>query len=95
MHQEAIELRFRQRIGALLLDRVFGGQHHEEIRHLVGLAGDGDLALFHRFKQRGLDLGRRAVDLVGKHKVGEDRTLLELELTALVGLDIDFSAGHI
>ena len=52
MHQEAIELRFRQRIGAFLLDRVFSGKNHEQIWHLVGLAGDRDLALFHRLEQR-------------------------------------------
>ena len=51
MHQEAVELRFRQRIGAFLLDRVLGRQHHEEIGHLVGLAGDRDLPLLHRFEQ--------------------------------------------
>ena len=37
------------------------------------LAAGGDLALLHRFEQRGLRLGRRAVDLVGQHDVGEDR----------------------
>ena len=95
MHQEAVELRFRQRIGALLLDRVLGREHHEQVRHLVGLAGDRDLALLHRLEQRRLHLGRRAVDLVGEHEVGEDRPLLELELAALLGLQVDLGAGHV
>ena len=30
VHEEAIELRLRQRIGAFLFDRVLGRQHHEE-----------------------------------------------------------------
>ena len=36
-------------------------------------AADGDLAFLHGFEQRGLGLGRRAVDFVGQHDVGEDR----------------------
>jgi hypothetical protein len=37
-------------------------------------AADGrHLALLHRLQQRGLGLGRRAVDLVGQQQVGEDR----------------------
>jgi hypothetical protein len=37
------------------------------------------LALLHGLEQRRLHLGRRAVDLVGQHRVAEDRTLAELE----------------
>jgi hypothetical protein len=40
----------------------------------------GDRALLHRLEQRGLGLGRGAVDLVGQDEVGEDRARLELEL---------------
>ena len=39
----------------------------------VALAVDRDLPLLHRFEQRRLRLGRRAVDLVGKQKLGENR----------------------
>jgi hypothetical protein len=48
--------------------------------HAVGGAGDGHLALLHRLEQRRLHLGRRAVDLVGEHDVGEDRAGLEAKL---------------
>ncbi len=71
------------------------GQHHEQVRHLVGLAGDRDLPLLHRLEQCRLHLGGRAVDFVGEHEVGEDRPLLELELAALLGLQIDLGAGHV
>ena len=39
--------------------------------------------LFHRFEQRGLRLGRRAVDLVGEHDVGDDRPGTRRELRRL------------
>jgi hypothetical protein len=79
LHQEAVELRFGQRIGAFHLDGVLGGHHQERPVELVrgGAAGDG--ALLHGFEQRRLRLGRGAVDLVGQHQVGEDRALLEAQ----------------
>ena len=40
LHQEAVELRFRQRIGAFLLDRVLRREHVERARHVVAVAGD-------------------------------------------------------
>ena len=80
VHQKAVHLRFGQRIGPFLLDRVLGGHDHEQRRQLVGRARHRDLALFHRLEQRRLHLGRGAVDLVGQHDVGEDRTGLETEL---------------
>ena len=36
--------------------------------------------LLHRFEQAGLRLRRRAIDLVGQHDLGDDRTWPELEL---------------
>ena len=58
LHQEAVELRFRQRIGAFLLDRVLRREHVEGARHVVAVAGDGDVLLLHRLQQR--RLGARA-----------------------------------
>ena len=57
------------------------------------LALDGHLALLHRLQQRGLGLGRRAVDLVGQQQVGEHRALAEPE-RALGGLE-DHLADHV
>ena len=80
-HQhEAVELRFGQRVGALLLDRVLRRHDEERLGQPVGLLADGDLPLLHRLEQRRLHLGRRAVDLVGEHEVGEDRAALGAEL---------------
>ncbi len=86
---ETVALGLRQRIGALHLDRVLRRHHHEGAGQLVALAVDGDLALLHRLEQRGLRLGRGAVDLVADHHLREDGTRLELEVTALLVPDRD------
>ena len=46
-HDEAVELGFRQRIGALVVDGILGGQSHERRRKLEGFAIDGHLPLLH------------------------------------------------
>ena len=48
------------------------------------LATDGDLALLHGFKQGALHFGRRPVDFVCQHEVGEDGPLLDRELLRLL-----------
>ena len=85
LHQEAVELRFRQRIGAFLLQRVLRGEHVERLRQIVARAGDGDVLLLHRLQQRRLGARAGAVDLVGHQELGEDRTGDEAE-AALAGL---------
>jgi len=92
---EAVHLGFRQRIGALLLDGVLGGQHHKEFRQAVALVTDGDRALGHRFEQRGLHLGGGAVHLVGQYDAVEDGALLEAQLVGPLVLLIHLGAGHI
>ena len=82
LEEEAIELRFGQRIGALHLERVLRGQHEERLLEGMRRAPDRDAMLLHRLEQRALRLGRGAVDLVGEHDVGEDRALAELERVA-------------
>ncbi len=54
LHQEAVELRLGQRIGAFLLERVLGGEHVERRRQVVAGAGDGDVVFLHRLQQRRL-----------------------------------------
>ena len=68
-----------QRVRALELDRVLRREHDERARELVRVDVDGDAALLHALEQTGLRLGRRAVDLVDEHDVGEDRARPELE----------------
>ena len=76
LEHEAVDLRFGQRIRALLLDRVLRREHEERLLELERRAADRDLLLLHRLEQRRLHLGRRAIDLVGENDVGEDRPLL-------------------
>ena len=73
VEHEAVELGLGQRVGSLLLDRVLGGQDEERIGQAVPLAAHGHLPLLHGLQECRLGLGRRAIDLVGQHDVGEDR----------------------
>ena len=79
LEQKAVQLRFGQLVGALVFDRVLGGGDDERVGQRLGFAVHADLALLHRLEQRGLCLGRGAVDLVGQQQVGEHRTRPEHE----------------
>ena len=59
---------------------------------LCVVSADGDLPLLHRLQQRGLRLGRGAVDFVGEDQVAEDRPLLEYELPAGAFAGVDLRA---
>ena len=89
LEHEAVLLRFGQRVGAFLLDRVLRRQHQERIAHLVPDAADRDLPLLHRFQQRRLRLRRRAVDFVGQDHVRKNRPRQEPQL-ALAGRAVLF-----
>ena len=78
-HEEAIDLRLGQRVGALEIDRVLRREDQEGEGQLEAVAFDRDLALLHRFEQRRLRLGGSAVDLVGEHDVREDRAGAQAE----------------
>ena len=93
LHQEAVELRLGERVGALLLDGVLRGHDQERLRQRPALLRHGDLPLLHRFQQGGLHLGRGAVDLVGQQQVVEDRTGAKLELARLRPEDV--GAGQV
>ena len=73
VEHEAVELRFRQRVRALELDRVLRREDVKGLVELVGLSLHRDAVLLHRLEQRGLRFGRRAVDFVSQHDVREDR----------------------
>jgi hypothetical protein len=94
--QEPVQLGLGQGIGALLLDRVLGGDHGEAVAERVGYAVNGDLTLLHGFQQRGLSLGRGAVDLVGQQQFAEDRTPRQGEAGGLEVEQVgpDDVAGH-
>jgi hypothetical protein len=86
---EPVPLRLREGIGALHLDRVLRGDHHERGLQPVGGPVDGDLTLLHAFQQRGLGLRRGPVDLVADDEVREDRSRLELEVAAFLVIGVD------
>ena len=79
LEHEAVDLRLGQRICPLRLDRVLRRHHEEGTRHRIGRVADRDLSLLHHLEQRGLHLGRGAVDLVGQQEVAEDGPQLGVE----------------
>ena len=50
LHQEAVELRLGQGIGAFLLQRVLRRQHVERFRQVMPRAGHRDVLLLHRLQ---------------------------------------------
>src|SRR5262245_14617550 len=78
-HHKAVELRFRKRISSVMLDWILRRKHYEWTRQLIRLLLNGDVTLGHCFEERRLRFGSRAIDLVGKYHVGEDRSRLEFE----------------
>ena len=87
LEHEAVHLRFGERVRPLLVDRVLRGEHQERRRQREGRLADRHRVFLHGLEQRRLDLGGRAVDLVGEDHVGEDRALLGLELGLLRVVD--------
>src|SRR5712692_2304882 len=81
--QEAVHLCLRKRIGPLVLNRVLRRHHEEGSVESEGLSFEGRLPLLHRLEQGGLRLRRRAVDLVRKEDIREDRASPEDELARL------------
>ena len=63
-----------------MLDGVLRRQHEERLAEEERLAADRHLLFLHRLEERRLDLGGRAVDLVGEHEIREQRPLLRIEL---------------
>jgi hypothetical protein len=83
LEQEAVRLRFRQRVGALLLDRILRRHDQKGRGQDVGLAAERHLPLLHGLEEGTLHLRRCTVDLVGENEVGKDRTEVHGELGAL------------
>src|SRR5713101_1027747 len=82
-HQETVELRFRQRIGAVMLDRILRGDDEKGLWKRERFAVHGDLRFVHGFEKRGLRARRGAVDFVGEHHVGENRPGTEFKFAGL------------
>ena len=92
-HDEAVELRFRQRVGAFELHWILRRDHDKRRVERKALALDGYLALLHRFEQRRLRLRSGAIDLVAEQQIGEQRPAPELELR--LALVVDVAAGDL
>ena len=71
---EAVELALRQRVGAVLVERVLRGHDHERVGQRVPDAVDGHGALVHRLEERGLGARRGAVELVDEDDGREQRS---------------------
>ena len=93
---EAVELRFRQWIGAFEVARVLCCQHQEVFRQRIQVALRGHLAFFHGFEQCRLGLGSGAVDFVHQQYVGEQWPAAEHEivLRRVEHVGADDVAGH-
>src|SRR3989449_87293 len=83
LQQESIDLGFRQRIGALVLNRILRRNHEERPVERERFALQRRLPFLHRLEERGLGLRRGAVDLVREEDVREDRAPSEDEVAGL------------
>ncbi len=88
LDHEPVHLCLRERVDPLRLDGVQGRDDHERVRQLEGRSLDRDLSLLHRLQQGGLGLRGRPVDLIREEQVGEDRPLPDLELGALLVVEV-------
>jgi hypothetical protein len=89
LKEKAIQLRFGQRKGAFILDRVLCCQDQEGARQHARHTIDRDLALAHTFQERCLGTRGGAVDLVGEENVGKGGTRDKLKLSCLLVIDAD------
>lgn len=87
-HGKPVELRFRQRVRAVMLGGVLRREDDEWPGQFERLVFDGDPFLGHRFEQTALGFGGRPVDFVGEDDVREDRTAPELEIVGLLVVDV-------
>src|SRR5216684_942334 len=95
-HQKAVELRFRQGIGAVVLDGILRGDHEKRLRKRESLAVHGDLRFVHGFEKRGLRARGGAVDFVGEDHVGENwpGTKFKFARFGIVDADAEDVAGE-
>src|SRR5882762_1501464 len=88
-HQKTVELRFRQGIGAVMLDGILRGDHEKRLRQRERLAVDGDLCFVHGFEKRRLRTRGGAIDFVSEDNVGENRAGTKFKIARLGIVDAD------
>ena len=77
--EEPVELRFWQRISAVMLNGILRRNYHERTRQGVGLIVDTDSPLAHSLEQRALGFRGRAIDFISQNNVGKDGAAAERE----------------
>ena len=88
-------MRFWQRIGALLLNRVLRCHHKERLIKLMRRAANGHAALLHCFKHGALRLWCGAIDFVSQHNLCKERPLAKLKVATGWRFHHDGGAGDI
>ena len=66
---------------------ILRGDDEKRLRQPAGFPLHGHLPLFHGFEQRTLGLRCGAVDLIGQHDVGKNRTGMKLEASTVTVVD--------
>src|SRR5262245_7641601 len=94
LHQEAVELRLGQGIGAFLLDRILRREHVEGARNVVTIAGNRHVVLLHGLQQRGLGARACAVDFVGHQQLPENRARDEAKAALSAGTFVQHFAAQ-
>jgi len=80
VEHEAVELRLGERVGAFLPRWGFASRGRRTVpSKFVGGVSGGDHLFLHRFEERGLGLGRGAVDFVGEEQVAKNGAADEAE----------------
>jgi len=95
LQHETVELRFGQRIGAFLLERVLRGHDVKRARQVVGNAANGHLVFLHCLQQRGLRAWAGAVDFIGHEELAEHGAFNKFETTVMSLAAEDFRAENI
>ena len=79
VEHETVQLRFGQRIGPLLFDRVLCGNHKKGLGKLISCLADRDFSLLHRLQQCGLCFWRGPVDFIGEQNIRKYRAFHKSE----------------
>ena len=75
VEHETVELRFGERISPFLFNRILRGQNKKGQIEIIGPSPSRDPVFLHGLQQGRLRFRWSAVDFVGQHNIGKDRTL--------------------
>src|ERR1700687_468459 len=92
-HEEAIELRFRERVSTVVLDGILRGDDEKRLGQRERFAVHGHLRFVHGFQQRGLRARGGAVDFVGEYDIGKNGAGAKFKFAGLGIVDAD--AEHV